>query len=158
MKRRVITIAGILSVTGILAWSQIGVAQMGRGGFGYRGGSSADISPELAAIIEMTDAQQEKRQALQTAFAKEIAIMRADAEVAGIELREVMDEPNPNASDARSKATRVSEIRANIFEREILHRVEMKNVLTPAQHLKLEEARKLMQGRRSQMRGRRGNR
>lgn len=112
------------------------------------GGFQGVVPPGMTDQLELTDAQQEKMKSLRSAFEKDAARLRAELEVAQIELREVMEQTNPSASDARSKAQKVSEARARLFERTVAFQVEMKNVLTPEQQKKAEELRQQMRPRR----------
>ena len=185
MKRKLTLIIGTLAVTGIVAWAQHAIAQSesieveagpfaaffdefpdeddqpGRRGFqGPHGGMKGGFPSDLVEKLELTDAQQTKLKSLRTAHAKEMAKLRADLEVARIELREVMTGTNPSAAEAKSKAAEVNAARAILFEKSVAFRVEAKNVLTPEQQKTLrEEGGKMHRGRRfGAMRGPRGGR
>lgn len=175
MKRKLTLIIGTLAVTGIVAWAQHAIAQSepveidvgpfaaffmdefpdeddqpGRRGFqGPHGGMGDAFPSDLVEKLELTDTQQAKLRILRTAHAKEMAKLRADMEVAHIELREVMTNTNPSATDAKSKAAEVNAARARLFEKSVAFRVEAKNVLTPEQQKTLQkEGRKKHHGGR----------
>ena len=105
MKRMILTIIGGLLVTGVLVWGQDGIAQMipadsgkmmamldedqgplGRGmrmRHGGPGGPIGQIPSELAEKMALTDAQKDRMKSLNTAFAKDMARLEADAKIMG---------------------------------------------------------------------------
>ncbi|MBM3262338.1 MAG: Spy/CpxP family protein refolding chaperone [candidate division Zixibacteria bacterium] len=100
----------------------------------------------LAEKLALTDDQKQKMETLRTALAKEMARLRADVEVATIELREIMDQSAPKAADAQIRAARVSQARAKIFERAVAFRLDMKSVLRPEQQKIMKETREMRRG------------
>ncbi len=112
----------------------------------------------MAEKMELTDAQRQQIKTLRSAYARDMVRLRADAKLARIELRELMNETGPEVSRVRERAAEVSRARASLFERRTVFRAEFKNLLTPEQQETLRESfRDRRDGRRdSGMRGRRG--
>ena len=117
---------------------------------------------EMREKMRLSDDQKDRMEALRTAFAKEMARLRADVEIASIELRESMTQISPKAVEVQVKAARVSQTRARVFERMIGLRVDSKNVMTPEQQKIMKDQSRMrrpmrggpmMQGRRGGMRG-----
>ena len=107
---------------------------------------------EMREKMKLSTDQKDKLEALRTAFAKDMARLRADTEIASIELRESMAQISPKAVDVQARAAKVSQARARAFERMIALRVDSKNVLTPEQ----QKIRKDQARMRGPMRMRRG--
>jgi Spy/CpxP family protein refolding chaperone len=116
-----------------------------------RGGGPMGMGPpELADTLNLSEAQKDRMEALRTAFAKDVVRLRADVEVATIELHEAMAQTSPKAADVQARAAKVSQARAKLFERTVAFRVEMKNVLTPEQQKIMKEGgRRMMRERRA---------
>lgn len=107
---------------------------------------------EMREKMKLSSDQKDRLEALRTAFAKDMVRLRADAQIASIELREAMAQISPKSVDVQAKAAKVSQARARVFERMIALRVDSKNVLTPEQ----QKIRKDQAGMRGPMRMRRG--
>ena len=185
MKRTILGVIGGLLVTGVLVWGQDGIAQIssknsdvevammaedqGPWGRGMRmehgmhmdrSGPDGEIPSELAEKMGLTDTQKNRMKALHTAFAKDMARLEADAEIARIDLRELMDQTSPGAAAVKSQANKVNEARGKIFERAMILQAEMKGVLTAEQQQMMQEERHEMRStfRDREMRGQRGMR
>jgi Spy/CpxP family protein refolding chaperone len=170
MKRMILTIVRGLLVTGLLVWGQDGIAQiipedsgkmmammdedqgpLGRGmrmRHGGPGGPIGQIPSELAEKMALTNAQKDQMKSLNTAFAKDMARLEADAKIAQIELREVMDQTSPSIAAVKSQAAKVNEATGKIFERSVVFRAEMKSVLTAEQRKTMQEEGRQMRGER----------
>lgn len=95
------------------------------------------------AELDLTESQQSQLQGLRNTFGKDMAKLRADLEVAQIELREVVQVLNPSESAASAQASKVTAAQAKIFERSVVFRVQAKNVLTAEQQKKLQDSGRL---------------
>lgn len=117
-------------------------------------------SRRAMAGLELTDEQQEKVDALRSAYTREMIQLRADSRLARVELRELMNEISPDIDRVKELAATVSAAQGSVFERSAIFRAEFKNVLTPEQQENLRESfRDRRDGRRdSGMRWRRGDR
>ena len=169
------TLAGVMAA-GLLILGQQAIAQMGpqrpmrmmgdgdmmgrEPGMGMMGPGSMDgISEEMAEKLKLTDDQKNAMKNLRSAFERDMIKLRADMDVAELDLRDIMEQANPKVADAKARAARVNDARAKIFARMITFQVEMKNTLTPELHKTLQEERsKMRQERREEMRERRGER
>ena len=121
-----------------------------RGGRG--GGRGRGRGPEMTGMrgIELTDAQQEKMQAIRSTTAKQMVQLRADRQIAEMELQEALRKDTPSESDVKSKVAAVNKARGKILEVETNTRLKSLQVLTPEQRKQAQEMR--------QSRGRRGGR
>ena len=117
-------------------------------------------SRRAMAGLELTDEQQEKIKTLRSAYTREMIQLRADARLARVELRELMDEVSPDIDRVKELAAAASAARGAVFERGALFRAEFKHVLTQEQQEILRKSfRDRRDGRRdSGMRWRRGDR
>jgi Spy/CpxP family protein refolding chaperone len=106
--------------------------------------------------LDLTDAQREQMRTLRFGLEKDMARLRADQEVAEIELREVLDRTNPDVAAAAAAAGKVNEARSAIFQREIAFQVATKNVLTAEQQEQLQKSMRDRMGRMRQNMERRG--
>ncbi|MEE2709421.1 MAG: hypothetical protein VYA69_07480 [Gemmatimonadota bacterium] len=100
--------------------------------------------------VDLSDAQREQMRTLRFDLEKDSARLRADQEVAQIELREVLNEINPHATAATAAAGKVNEARSAIFQREIAFQVAMKHVLTTEQQAQLQKNMRERRGRVSE--------
>ena len=150
----------LAALIGIVAIASIAPLASARPGKGQRGNK---MRPQMAGrmmeALDLTDAQKEKLQDLRTANAKAMAKLQADAKIAQIDLKEVMQQDNPKTADVKAKIAAVNKVRGQIMEKRALHGLEMKQVFTPEQRKKLQTLKK--QHRRRGMRnfqGKRGGR
>jgi len=112
-------------------------------------------SPPMGQL-DLTDAQREQMRTLRFDLEKDLARLRADQEVAQIELREVLDVVNPDAAAAAAAGGKVNEARSAIFQREIAFQVATKHVLTPEQQGQLRKNMRERMGRVREQLDRRG--
>ena len=148
MKRKILyAIVGILVVASI---AFVVEAQAQRGKRGPRG------PRDRMAALELSDAQKQKMQALNSKHQKAMIDLRAAQQKAQIDLRELRGQDRPKASDIKSKVNALMSAQGKIMEREIQHGIDVKNVLTPEQQKKISEMRRNRSGRggRSGFRGR----
>jgi Spy/CpxP family protein refolding chaperone len=171
MNKKWAIIFGILAVAGVLGITQHVLAQQTFDKPSFRSGSNGpalfgsvnaedqDLGPRLRGPrgvrmdqasgmrgleeLDLTETQQSQLRDLRNTFGKEVAQLRADVEVAQIELREVLQILNPSESAASAQASKVTAARAKIFERTVIFRVQAKNVLTDEQKKKLQDRGRL---------------
>ena len=182
MKRKWTVIIGALAVAGLIAMglhagaqtprrtdrigpktalfdhSELDAQAFARGHQGGRGVlPRGALLPGFMEELELSTTQDSQLKDLRNAFAKDMALLRADLALAHIELRELFQGVNPSVTAAKTLGAKVNAAQARIFERTITFRVEVRNVLTPGQQENLQDqSRKKKRGHQSE--GRRGPR
>jgi len=106
------------------------------------------------AALNLTDEQQQKMKTIRLAQAKEMAQLKANLQVAQLELREALGQANPNAGAVKAKVAAVNKAKSTVFGKQIDTRLKFGQVLTPEQRKKMSDARQMWGGKRG---GRRGN-
>ena len=109
------------------------------------------------AALGLTEEQQQKMKAIRLAQAKEMAQLKANLQVAQIELKDALGQDTPNAAAVKAKAAAVSKARSVIFAKHIDARLNLSQVLTPEQRQKMQEL-KQTRGPRGAGKGMRGGR
>ena len=132
--------------------SGVGVFTMS-GGMG--GGMSGWTHGELADRIKLTDDQRGKIDAVRDRQQRSAIQMRADLQLASMDLRDLMsaDKPDRNAIDAQ--IDKISSKRAELRKSQVRAMLDMRDVLTPQQRQALKTERDKM---RAEARERRGHR
>lgn len=102
--------------------------------------------------LELTDAQIDKIEAMQTEFAKERIDLNAELKKAQIDLRELMRADNPDEMAVSSAIDKTTRLKADLAKMRFRHHQQVKGVLTAEQLDKLKE----MPKRQFQRQGRRG--
>ena len=127
-----------------------------------RGGRGRGRGPARAGMrgIELTDAQRERMQTIRSTTAKQMVQLRADLQIAEMELREALGKDTPSESDVKSKVAAVNKARGKILEVETNTRLKSSQVLTPEQRKQAQEMRQNRgrRGRTGFQQGRRGGR
>jgi len=130
-----------------------------RSGARERGSSMNPLSQEMMEKLNLSDAQEEQIRQLRSAYARDMVKLQADIKLARIELRETTNATNPSVTDVKAKAAQVAAAQGSLFERRVVFRAEMKNVLTQEQREALQEQVKESQkNRRNADRRHRGGR
>ena len=108
----------------------------------------------MAAQLDLTEKQQEKIKAARLENGKKMAQLRADLQVAQLELRSLMDADAPSASAVKAKVAAVNAARSKMMENRVNMQLVMKEILTPEQRKKMKQLRQRrpMEGRRHGMR------
>ena len=146
-------LAGALALSAGSAMAAPG--QMGPGGKGRRGPGVQRLMKQL----DLTEAQQEKMKALRLETAKKGAQIQADLKVATLELRNLMSQDAPSASDVKARLQAVNQARGQMMENRVTMQLAVKKILTPDQRKKMKELRKQgPAGRRGKWREGRGRR
>ena len=122
-----------------------------------RGGgrSAGAANPEqLAKALELTPEQQKKLKALRLDNAKKMVRLRADLQIAQMDMKSLLDQPAPNSAEVKARVAEVNRVNAEILSKRIDHQLGMKGILTPEQQQKLQTLQKrakmrMQKGRRS---------
>lgn len=89
--------------------------------------------PEVVKELALTAEQQQKLDDAFRVAADDLIDARGDVEKAQVALRGELDRPQLRRNDIRAIATRLSEARAKLFERELMMLVDMRSVLNESQ-------------------------
>lgn len=93
--------------------------------------------PEVVRQLELTTQQQQRLDEIFRTAANELIDARAETEKQQIALRGELERPQLRKKDIQAIATRLSEARAKLFERELMMLVDMRAVLNDPQWDKL---------------------
>jgi len=96
--------------------------------------------PEVAQRLKLTSEQQTRLDAIAREGGAELIDLRAELEKGNLELRGELDRSQPNRTDVRKAAARVSEARSRIFDREVLLLLDMRAAITEEQWATLRTA------------------
>jgi Spy/CpxP family protein refolding chaperone len=105
--------------------------------------------PEIVKQLNLTTEQQQRLDEAFRASADALIDARADVEKAQVALRGELERAQLRRNDIRAIATRLSEARGRLFERELMMLVDMRAVLTDAQWEKMRRHRERMEERRN---------
>jgi Spy/CpxP family protein refolding chaperone len=119
MRRILFAFAALLMATGALA------QQLPPGKWWRR--------PEIVQTLNLSDEQQDRLEAIFRASATELIDLKAEVEKATIALRGELDRPQLDRVAIHRIASRLSEARGRLFDRELTMFVEMRGVLTEQQ-------------------------
>ena len=89
--------------------------------------------PELIQVLDLSDEQQDRLEAIFRASAPDLIDLKADVDKADIALRGELDRPQLDRAAIHRIATRLMEARGKMFDRELMMLVEMRSVLTDPQ-------------------------
>lgn len=137
MKRLSLTLLAALLLA---AWGFTAAqAQPGKGRRGHRG-------QDFIQALNPTAEQMEKIKALRLDHARQMAQLHANLKIAQLELRSAMDQDSPQMADVKTRVAEVNRMRAQIMEKNVEMRLNLKNLLTPEQKEKLKELRQQRPG------------
>lgn len=142
MRRKVFILAlATLLVVGTIsiAFSQ-GTGRRGRG-FGRDLDRGKRIADKTQTELNLTKEQQKKLQSLRIDFAKETVKLRNDMQIKSLELRQLWLADELDEEAILAKAKEVSELRSQLNEKRILHRIAATKILTKEQRAKLSTGR-----------------
>ena len=108
---------------------------------------------QIAKALNLTPEQQEKLKTLRLDNAKQMARLRADMQIARLDLQALLGQPAPKPAEVKAKAAEVSRVAAEILSKRVDFQMGMKGILTPEQQEKLQTLRqkakmRMMQDRR----------
>ncbi len=89
--------------------------------------------PEIINQLSLSDEQQSRLDSTYVAAAPDLIDLRAAVEKANVALRAELDQPQLDRQKIRVFATRLSEARGRLFDRELMMLVDMRSVLTDTQ-------------------------
>jgi len=142
MRKKVFTIAlAALLVVGTIsiAFSQ-GAGRRGRG-VGRDLAQGKRIADKTQTELNLTKEQGKKLQSLRIDFAKETVKLRNEMQIKSLELRQLWLADELDEEAILAKAKEVSELRSQLNEKRILHRIAATKVLTKEQRAKLSTGR-----------------
>ncbi len=148
--------------TGGVAWSQQGEGRRGegariargegneeRGGRHWRGNRGREgLVKHMTRKLELTDEQAKKIKGVMTEARKKRIGLRADARVAGIELREMVSQETVDKARVGAKADEIAKIRGDLLRARIDAALAVREVLTPEQTAKADGMLKRLLGDR----------
>ncbi len=138
-------IVGLMAVA-LLATSGVALAQGWGRGTGYGPGPAPGYGPgpgpagAWGANLNLTAEQQQRMQALRQSHFNEMAPLWEKMINKQAELRTLWAQPEPNLSQIREKQMELNALREQMQEKQNLHRLEMRNILTPEQKAQLGAA------------------
>jgi Spy/CpxP family protein refolding chaperone len=127
--------AGLAMAQGCDKCSGMGMDYGPHSGGGHSGGHG------LWKDLNLTPEQVQKVQALRESFFKETLPMRNDLMSKKLELRSLWLQTNPDEEKILAKQKEISALRAQLGERAIKNRLEMRKILTPEQQAQLASLR-----------------
>ena len=173
----------LVGLSGGVAWSQQGEGRRGegtriargeggeqRGGRHWRGregrrgqegrrgrrgrGGQGQVVKRMTEKLELTDEQVKKVKSVFTDARKKRIGLRADARVAGIELREMVSQETVDKTEVDAKVAAIAKIRGDLLQARTDAVLGVREVLTPEQLAKADGMlKRMLKGRRG--RGRR---
>ena len=95
----------------------------------------------MMEALNPTAEQREKFKAMHLGHQKEMAQLRADLQVARLDLRAAVDVDEPASAQVKAAVTKVNEARSQILENRVGHGIAIKGILTPEQREKMRDLR-----------------
>ena len=89
--------------------------------------------PEIVRSLNLSDEQQDRLEATFRTSATDLIDLKAEVDKAAIALRGELDRPQLDRAAIHRVATRLSDARGRLFDRELTMLVEMRSVLTDPQ-------------------------
>lgn len=145
-RRKMKKLAVFTAIAILLAASGLAMAQgWGPGpgpghsmGYGPRGFGPGDWGPGMgpgkwAPGLNLTAEQVQKMNSLRESHFKETLPLRNEIMTKELELRTLWSQPNPDQDKILAKQREINHLRAQIQEKSIRHRLEMRKILTPEQ-------------------------
>jgi len=111
--------------------------------------------PEIVQSLNLSNDQQDKLDDIFRAAASELIDLRGDVEKANIALRGELDRPQLDRAAIHRIATRLSDARAKLFDRELMMLVDMRGVLNDQQWNRMRNELDKLQQQRPMQRPRR---
>jgi len=114
---------------------------------GHRRGHHHFAGPRFEAL-DLTQEQKDELKSLRSEGQKKMIQLRADAKLAHVELRELMQQKNPNQRAVTKAVEKVNDTRSKITMNRVQQKLSMNKILTEEQLQKLEEMPKRRRGHR----------
>jgi len=132
-----------LMVVALLVTAGMAMAQGWGRGMGYGPGPGTEYGPgygprgSWGANLNLTPEQNQKLQAMRESFFKETLSLRNEMQVKQLELRTLWAQTNPDQEKILAKQKELNALKAQMQEKNTLHRLEMRKVLTPEQQAQI---------------------
>jgi Spy/CpxP family protein refolding chaperone len=123
----------------------MGMGRMGRGGMMGNMG----IMGRLADEIDLSEEQKDEIKDIHTSHRKDMIRMKADRELAQVELQEIMHQDSPDLDAIEDQIRNIANLEAKMKFSQIKTRIDVKSVLTEEQQAKLKELMKNRPARRT---------
>jgi len=147
MKRRTIWmgIAGLILALGVTAVHARG----------HRGRQHHFAGPRFEEL-DLTQEQKDQLKSLRTESQKKMIQLKADMQIAHVELKALLIQKNPNQGSVDKVVSKLSSAQAKMTENRVRQKLAVNKILTGEQLQKLEEMPKGRRYRGRHFRGRRG--
>ncbi len=105
----------------------------------YRGGRGMMMGPmhhpmqDLVKQLNLTDEQVARIQELRESYLRDTLVWRNELVIKRFDLRDLLHNPQADASQVLAKQREVSALESKIQERAVLYQLDMRKVLTPDQ-------------------------
>jgi Spy/CpxP family protein refolding chaperone len=96
--------------------------------------------PEIVRQLALTEEQQTRLETIFRSSANDLIDLKGEVEKQNIALRGELDQPQLDRNRIRAAATRLSEARSKLFERELMLLVDMRSALTESQWNRMRSA------------------
>jgi heavy-metal resistance protein len=93
--------------------------------------------PEIVQALNLTDEQQGSLESIFRSSAPELIDLKAEIDKSNIALRGELDRPVLDRAAIHRIATRLSDARSRLFDRELMMFVEMRGILTDPQWIRM---------------------
>jgi len=108
--------------------------------------------PEIVQSLALSDEQQDRLEGIFRASAPDLIDLKAEVDKANIALRGELDRPALDPPAIHRVATRLSDARGKLFDRELTMLIEMRRVLTEPQWNRMRNELDKLQQQRPQQR------
>jgi len=89
--------------------------------------------PEVISALNLSEEEQSKLESIWAASANDLIDLRGSVEKENVALRTMLDAPQLDRKAIQRAASRLSDARGRLFDRELMMLVDMRNVLTTQQ-------------------------
>jgi Spy/CpxP family protein refolding chaperone len=91
--------------------------------------------------LALADDQIERLEAQHYESAKAMTALRSEIQIHELDLEKLLDSTEPDEEAARAMAREIGALRAELYQKRVADRLELKRILTPEQEQKLREIR-----------------
>jgi len=135
----------------------------GKRGYGKRGGAHQSASEFIKHVLKykegmaITDEQEAKLHDIKTTYKKTRIKMKAEVELANLDLHELLKKDDSNLSDIESKLKNMHDLKADLYMASIKARRDAKAVLTDEQRSRMKAVHDRIQAYSSEGMGKKGH-
>jgi Spy/CpxP family protein refolding chaperone len=122
---------------------------------GHRGGNHHFAGPRFEEL-DLTQMQKNQLKSARTESHKKMIQLKADIQLAHVELKELLSQKNPNQKSVERAVTKVSAAQSKMMTNRVQQKLALNKILTQEQFDKLEAMPKGPRGGHRGFRGRRG--